>query len=104
MISMFCRHFKVEGEWTDCFKLAVYSATAPFLTGGFYVFPVVSFLKIIGFYGVITLFSGLPIILKIPKEKELYFVVNIIVFAIIIMVVFFGLVDYFLAPISSGIL
>ena len=104
MINIFCNYFKIEGSWLTYFKLAAYSSTAPLLANVFYLIPVVQFLKIVGFYGCLTLFVGLPVMLDIPKEKEMQFVVTVIVFAIIISIVFFGITKYFIGPVYSEVL
>jgi hypothetical protein len=104
MIGFFCSYFSIEGRWETFFKLAAYSATAPLLANAFYLVPVLKFLKILGFYGCVTLFTGLPLLLKIPKEKEMQFVVTVIIGAVVISLIFSGLTDQFLGPIYSDIL
>lgn len=104
MVGFFCHYFSIEGRWQQYLKIAVYASVAPILANIFYLLPVLKFLRIIGFYGCVTLFVGLPIILKIPKDKEMQFVVTILVGAIIIAFIFLGLTDQFLGPIYSDIL
>ncbi len=104
MVGFFCHYFSVDGKWQQYLKLAVYASTAPILANIFYLLPVLKFLRIVGFYGCVTLFVGLPIMFKIPKEKEMQFVVTILVGAIIISLIFLGLTDQFLGPIYSDIL
>ncbi len=104
MVGFFCHYFSIEGNPKQYPKIAVYSATAPVLANIFYLLPVLKVLRIVGFYGCVTLFVGLPLMLKIPKEKEMQFVVTILVGAIIIALIFLGLTDQFLGPIYSDIL
>lgn len=104
MISFFSNYFSVDGKFGDYLKLAGYSATAPILANIIYLLPIIKFLKIIGFLGTVTLFVGIQIVLKIPKEKEMQFVVTVLIAAIIIAVIFAGLTDQFLGPIYSEIL
>ena len=102
--GIFCNYFSIYGNWKDYLKLSVYSATAPILANIFYLIPVLRGLKILGFYGCVTLFIGLPLLIKIPKDKELQFVVTIIVSSIVIATIFFGLVDQFVGPIYMDVL
>lgn len=104
MIGFFCHYFSVDGRWQVYLKIAIYASIAPLLANIFYILPIVKFLRIVGFYGCVTLFVGLPVMLKIPKEKEMQFVVTILVGAIIIALIFLGLTDQFLGPIYSDIL
>lgn len=104
MISFFAHYFMIESRWQTYLKLAAYSATAPILANIFYIFPALKFLKILGFYGCVTMFIGLQMLLKIPKEKEMQFVVTALVGAIVIAVVFSSLTDQFLGPIYSDLL
>jgi len=104
MIGFFCHYFSIEGKWQTFLKIAVFSSVAPLLANVFYILPILKFLRIVGFYGCVTLFVGLPVMLKIPKEKEMQFVVTILVGAIIISLIFLGLTDQFLGPIYSDIL
>ncbi len=101
MIGFFASYFSIEGRYLTYFKIAAYSFTAPLLANIFYLLPVLKFLRILGFYGCVTLFVGLPVMLKIPKEKEMQFVVTVMIGAIVIYLIFLGLSDQFLGPIYS---
>lgn len=98
MISFCCNYFQIEGKMETYIKLAGYSATAPLLANIFYLFPPLKFLKILGFFGCVAFFVGLPLLLKIPKDKELQFVVTVLVSAIVISIIFMSLVDQFIGP------
>lgn len=101
MIGFFANYFHIEGKWETYAKIACYSATAPILANIVYILPIIKFLKIVGFYGCITLFVGLPLLIKIPKDKEMQFVVTVIISAVIIVLVFSGLVDQFVGPLYT---
>ncbi len=104
MISVFCNYFNIEGDWSVYLKLAAYSSTAPILANVFYILPIIRYLKIAGFYGCVTLFVGLPIMLRIPKEKEMQFTMTIVICAIIIAIVFSGLIDQFIGPLYLDVI
>ncbi|MBI5700261.1 YIP1 family protein [Candidatus Saganbacteria bacterium] len=104
MVSFFCHYFNIDGKWETYHKLIGYSATAPILANIFYIFPFLKFLKILGFYGAVTFFVGLPLLLKVQKEKEMQFVVTVLIAAIVITIIFFSLTDQFLGPIYSELL
>jgi hypothetical protein len=68
-------------------KVAVYSATASWLSGVFLLVPALSFLTFLALYSLYLLYVGLPIVMKAPKDKALGYTVVVIVCMIIIMIV-----------------
>jgi hypothetical protein len=70
-------------------KLVVYSYTAAWLAGIFGLLPALAILSIVGLYSFYLLFVGLPILMKVPKDKAVgYFVV--VILAAIVMWILIG--------------
>jgi hypothetical protein len=70
------------------FKVAAYGATAGWLAGIFAIIPALGILAIIG--GIYTLYlyyAGLPVLMKVPQDKAVIYVVAIIVAAIVLFLI-----------------
>ena len=58
-------------------KLIVYSFMPFFVFLGFFLFPPICFLSLVGVYGIVLFFRGIPILTTIPGSKQLlYFSIN----------------------------
>jgi hypothetical protein len=68
-------------------KLAAYSYTAGWLAGIFVIIPALGILSIVGLYSIYLLYTGIPVLMKAPREKSLGYTVAVVVAAIIIFVV-----------------
>lgn len=66
------------------FKVAAYSATAAWVVGIFTIVPPLSILTILGLYSLYLLYLGLPLLMKVPKEKALAFT------GVVVLVMFIG--------------
>ena len=53
----------------NAFKLTVYSATAAWLAGIFTLVPGLSILGLLGLYSFYLLYTGLPVLMKVPQDK-----------------------------------
>ncbi len=53
----------------NAFKLAVYSATAAWIAGIFSAIPGLSILGLLGLYSFYLLYTGLPVLMKVPQDK-----------------------------------
>lgn len=79
--------FLGEKNFGQAFKLAAYSSTPAWLSGIFTIIPAMSVLGILGCYSLFLLYTGLPILMKVPKEKSIVYTVTIIIAAIIIFMI-----------------
>ena len=79
--------FGGQSNRTQAFKVAIYSATAVWISGVFALFPPVSSLGIIGIYSLYLLYLGLPRLMKAPKDKALIYTIVIVVVSIVVTVV-----------------
>ena len=68
-------------------KLVAYASTASWLCGIFLAIPGLSVLSILGLYGIYLFWTGLPVMMKNPQEKNLGYCVVAAICAIVIMFV-----------------
>jgi hypothetical protein len=79
--------FDAQKNQPNALKLAVYSMTAAWVAGVFLLIPALSFLSILGLYGLYLLWVGLPPLMKVPEEKSVGYAAAVVVCAIIASVV-----------------
>jgi hypothetical protein len=73
IIDALAPNFGARKDFASALKLAVYSYTPVWLAGIFLLVPGLSFLVILGLYGIYLLWVGLPILMQVPSEKVLPF-------------------------------
>jgi Yip1 domain len=83
--------FNAQKNFTNALKLTVYSYTPSWLAGIFALIPGLSFLQILGLYGLYLLYVGLSPVMQAPKDKALLYAVAIVVVALIIQIVIGGI-------------
>jgi hypothetical protein len=71
IIDVLAPMFGAQKDFAAALKLAVYATTPVWIAGIFLLVPGLSFLVILGLYGVYLLWSGLPILMQAPAEKTL---------------------------------
>jgi len=77
-ISMISPRFGGSSESDRSFALAAYSATPVFLIGVAALVPPLSWLSLLGLWGIALLGIGAPIMLGIPRERRLGFVLAVV--------------------------
>lgn len=87
--------FNGQKNQTNALKLAVYSMTPAWLAGIFTLIPALSVLGILGLYGLYLLWVGLPLLMKVPKEKSIGYAAAVVVCAIVISIVIGAIVGVF---------
>jgi hypothetical protein len=87
--------FNGEKDPANALKLAVYSMTPAWLAGVFALIPGLRSLGILGLYGLYLLWVGLPLLMKVPKEKSIGYAAAIVVCAVIISIVISAIVGVF---------
>jgi len=87
IIDFLAPKFTGEKNVDQALKLAAYSYTAGWLSGIFIAIPALSVLMITGLYGLYLLYTGIPILMKAPKEKSLGYTVAVVIAAIIIFMI-----------------
>lgn len=76
--------FKSEKNLGKSAQLVAYATTASAVAGIFYILPALSFLLILGLYGIYLFYIGMPKLKKTPEDQV---VVYMIVSAVVIIVV-----------------
>ncbi len=79
--------FGGQKDRLSAFKLAAYSATAGWLANVFTLVPGLGFLVILGVYSLYLLYTGLPVLMKVPQEKAVRFLATLVVIGIVVAVV-----------------
>ena len=83
VIDLLAPRFGGEKNFTNAVKLSVYSHTPLWLAGIFLLVPGLNFLLILGVYGVYLLWTGLPLLMRVPTEKALPYAVVVTACALI---------------------
>jgi hypothetical protein len=87
--------FNGQKDQPNALKLAVYSMTPVWLAGIFSLIPGLRVLGILGLYGLYLLWIGLPLLMKVPKEKSIGYAAAVVVCAIVISLVIGVIVGVF---------
>lgn len=63
--------FEGRADRLGAFNLATFSLTASWLAGAFELIPGLGLLSLLGLYSFYLLYTGLPVMLRVPREKAL---------------------------------
>lgn len=87
------------------FKVAAYASTAGWVAGIFGIIPMLGILALIGaLYGLYLYFLGLPVLMRVPQDKAVGYIVVIIVVSIVIYFVLGLLVATLTASFFGGMM
>lgn len=87
IIDQFAPTFGGRRDFPNALKLAVYSYTPSWLAGIFLLVPGLRFLAVLGLYGLYLLWSGLPPLMKAPREKAFLYAAAVVVSALVLALV-----------------
>jgi hypothetical protein len=90
-------------DQVKAFKVAAYSATAAWLAGIFNIIPMLAFLAIVGLYSLYLLFVGLPMLMRVPADKAVGYVVVVIIVQIVLYFVVAMIVGALVLAFFGGI-
>jgi hypothetical protein len=71
-------------SFANAFKVAVYAPTAAWLVSIFTAIPILAVLGILGLYSFYLLYTGLPILMKVPEDNVLGYFLAVLVCALIV--------------------
>ncbi len=92
IINALAPSFGGEKNSTQALKVAVYSYTPAWVAGVLQIFPLLGMLGVLaGFYGLYLLYLGLPRLMKSPEDKSLGYTVVVVLCAIVLSAVVFGI-------------
>jgi hypothetical protein len=72
-INLLAPLFGAPRDLHSALRLAVYAYTPAWLAGVFLILPGLHFLLLLGLFGLYLLFKGLPVLMRLPKEKAFPF-------------------------------
>lgn len=84
IIDALAQSFDGQKSQIQALKLAAYSWTASWVAGIFMIFPALSILSIVGLYSLFLLYLGLPVMMKVSKEKSMPYIIVVIIAAVVI--------------------
>jgi hypothetical protein len=93
--------FHGQKNMLAAFKTAAYSMTPSWLAGVFALIPSISFLSLLGLYGIHLLYVGLPLLMRTPADKALGYTAVVVLAAIVLSIVFAALLGLFLGRSAS---
>jgi hypothetical protein len=79
--------FNGQRGQTQALKVAAYSSTAAWVAGIFALIPGLRLLMILGAYSLYLLYLGLPILMKVPRDKALAYTAVVVLAAIVLFMV-----------------
>ncbi len=92
IIETLAPRFGGEKDRIAAFKLAGYSATASWLAGVFYLLPFLHVLAVLGLYSLYLLYTGVPIVLRVPEQRALGFTGAIIAVGLVLGLILAALI------------
>jgi hypothetical protein len=84
IIDALAPRFGGQKDRVSAFKLAAYGATASWLAGVFYLFPVLHVLALLGLYSLYLIYTGVPVLMRVPAERALAFTGALIAIGLVI--------------------
>lgn len=109
---LFCAAWYVQGYVIDALaptfggtkslpsalKVSAYSSTAAWLAGIFQLIPALGILGILGLYSLYLLWTGLPVLMKSPREKALAYTAAVVAIMIVIMIIVTFVLGFLMWP------
>jgi xanthosine utilization system XapX-like protein len=86
VVNMLAPYFDGKQDELSAFKVVVYSGTAYFVAGIFYLVPALSILTILGLYGIYLLYLGLPVMMECPKDKAILYTIATVALMVVIAI------------------
>lgn len=91
LVHWMAQTFDAKPSFTQSLELAAYTATPLFMVGFAALYPVLWFVMMIGLagltYSVYLLYSGVPIIMKIPEEKGFIYASSVVTCGLVLLVI-----------------
>lgn len=84
VIDALAEKFGGKKNFGSAMKVAAYAPSAAWVAAVFMAIPILSVLSVLGLYTVYLFYTGLPILMKVPEEKSLGYLLTVLVCAIIV--------------------
>lgn len=79
--------FAGKRDRAQALKVAAYASTATWVAGVFALVPFLSFLGLLGIYSLYLLYTGLPVLMKTPKQKAPGYTIVVVIAAVVLWTV-----------------
>ncbi|WP_169800980.1 Yip1 family protein [Novosphingobium naphthalenivorans] len=99
--NMVVTRFEGRAHRGNAFNLAAFSLTASWLAGAFELIPGLGLLSLLGLYSFYLLYTGLPVLMEVPREKALVCTLVIALSSAVVLMVASAIVSP-LAVLVSG--
>jgi hypothetical protein len=86
IIDALAPSFQAQKNFPNALKLSVYSHTPFWLAGIFLLIPGLSFLTLLGFYGLYLLWLGLPPLMRAPNDRAVVYAAAVVLCALLLAV------------------
>ena len=88
IISLLAPGFGGQANDVQALKAAAYSSTAAWIGSVFALMPALNLVSVlVSLYSVVLLYLGLPIVMKVPKDRAMGYTAVVIIVAIVIFVI-----------------
>jgi hypothetical protein len=88
IISLLAPGFGGQPNDVQALKAAAYSSTAAWIGSVFALLPALNLISVlISLYSVVLLYLGLPIVMKVPKDRAMGYTAVVIIVAIVVFVI-----------------
>jgi hypothetical protein len=84
--------FGARKNLDNAMRVSAYAPTAAWVAGVFNIIPALALLGILGLYSLYLLHTGIAALMKPPADKAVVYTIAVIVCAIIVWVIIFGVV------------
>lgn len=98
VINLLAPRFAGQRNLASALKVSAYSSTASWLAGIFFLIPALTILSAVGLYSLYLLWSGLPVLMKSPREKALAYTAAVVVIMMVVMVIVMVILGTLLWP------
>jgi len=87
VIDALAEKFAGRKNFASAFKVAAYAPTAAWIASAFTAIPVLSFFSVLGLYSLYLFYTGLPILMKVPEDTLLGYMLVVLVCVVIVWAV-----------------
>jgi hypothetical protein len=91
IIDFLAGTFGARKNLDNAMRVSAYAPTAAWVAGVFNIIPALAFLGILGLYSLYLLYTGIVALMRPPADKAVVYTIAVIVCAIIVWVIIFGI-------------
>jgi hypothetical protein len=91
IIDFLAGTFGARKNLDNAMRVSAYAPTAAWVAGVFNLIPALAFLGILGLYSLYLLYTGIVALMKPPGDKAVVYTIAVIICAIIVWIIIFGI-------------